>query len=113
MVDGAKEVESAAAAAVSAKGCQPTLPPAHNPPWPLPRPSAHNTPHAPQIEQLDEKLGEVEAERAELQAYQRHDRTRRSLEYTVYDRELTKIKADLERVRQGCGKDAWIVVGCC
>ena len=43
----------------------------------------------------------MEAERAELQVYQRHDRTRRSLEYTVYDRELTKIKADIERVRVG------------
>lgn len=97
-----------------------------------------------QIGQLDEKLGELEAERAELQVrlrvqplcclpatrhrlhscrcavmchskpsaaasalpmlqqeYQRHDRARRSLEYTIYDKELTKIKADIEKVGRG------------
>ena len=34
------------------------------------------------------------------QEYQRQDRARRSLEYTIYDKELTKIKADIEKVRK-------------
>lgn len=60
----------------------------------------------PQIGQLDEKLAELEQERAELQEYQRHDRQRRSLEYTIYDKELTKIKAEMDKVVGGgwrCG----------
>lgn len=36
-----------------------------------------------------------------LQEYQQHDRARRSLEYTIYDKELTKIKADIEKVGRG------------
>lgn len=36
-----------------------------------------------------------------LQEYQRHDRARRSLEYTIYDKELTKIKADIDKVGRG------------
>lgn len=41
-----------------------------------------------------------------LQEYQQHDRARRSLEYTIYDKELTKIKADIDKVGRGgnlCG----------
>ncbi len=33
-----------------------------------------------------------------MQEYQQHDRQRRCLEYTVYDKEITKIKADIDRV---------------
>lgn len=38
-----------------------------------------------------ERLGELEEEKEELGAYQKHDKQRRALEYALYDKELTKV----------------------
>lgn len=53
---------------------------------------------APQVEQLNAKLAELEEERTELVEYQRLDKQRRALEFAIYDRELSEIKASLEKV---------------
>jgi hypothetical protein len=50
------------------------------------------------VEQLNERLSELDAERDELAKYQQVDRQRRSLEYTIYDKELSDTKAKLEQV---------------
>lgn len=71
------------------------------PPRLQPTPALKPACNPPQIGQLDEKLGELEAERAELAQFQRADRRRRCLEYTIYDKELTKVKQDAEKVRVG------------
>lgn len=77
-------------------------------PWPSPPPLCRA-----QIGQLDEKLEELEQERAELQEYQRHDRRRRCLEYTIYDKEITKIKAEMEKVQGERGGGPWVgAAGC-
>lgn len=39
-----------------------------------------------------ERLSELEEEKEELGAYQKHDRQRRALEYTLYDKELHKVR---------------------
>ncbi|PSC68878.1 structural maintenance of chromosomes 3 [Micractinium conductrix] len=52
------------------------------------------------ISQLDEKLAELEAERAELQEYQKHDRRRRTLEYTIFDKELTRVRTEMEKLEE-------------
>ena len=62
-----------------------------------------------QIGQLDEKLAELEQERAELAEYQQHDRQRRSLQFTIWDREITKIKAEVDKVGRGV---VWCGYGC-
>ena len=53
-----------------------------------------------QIEQLGEKLAELEEERAELHKYQQEDRQRRALEFTIYDADLSDIRTQLEQVRR-------------
>ncbi|CAM9143588.1 unnamed protein product, partial [Discosporangium mesarthrocarpum] len=40
------------------------------------------------INYIEERLSELEEEKEELGAYQKHDRHRRALEYTLYDKEL-------------------------
>ena len=52
------------------------LPP---PLWAHAQPAPAHPPACLQIGQLDEKLAELEQERAELAEYQQHDRQRRSL----------------------------------
>lgn len=42
-----------------------------------------------------ERLQELEEEKEELGAYQKHDKERRALEYTLYDKELTKVRLRL------------------
>ena len=52
-----------------------------------------------QVEQLENKLKELEEDRKELARFQQVDRQRRSLEYTIYDKEVTDTTAKLEQVR--------------
>ncbi|CAN0287900.1 unnamed protein product, partial [Laminaria digitata] len=40
---------------------------------------------------IEERLGELKEEKEELGAYQKYDKERRALEYTLYDKELTKV----------------------
>lgn len=54
-----------------------------------------------QVGQLEERLAELEAERAELAAFQAADAQRRSLEYAIYDREAADARAKLEEVSTG------------
>ena len=53
---------------------------------------------ASQVRQLETKLKELDEERAELAQYQQIDKQRRSLEYAIYDKEISDIRAKLEQV---------------
>jgi hypothetical protein len=57
-----------------------------------------------QVQQLEDRLKELEEERKELAKFQRLDKQRRSLEYTIYDKEVAETRAKLEQVwhRQTC-----------
>eukprot|EP00887_Chlorella_sp_A99_P005387 scaffold1.g5387.t1 len=50
------------------------------------------------VGQLEERLGELEQEREELERYQALDKQRRSLEFTLYDRDVTDLKARLDQI---------------
>lgn len=50
-----------------------------------------------QMDSMGEKLGELEAERAELEKYNQADRTRRALQFTLWDADLTETQASLEQ----------------
>ena len=50
------------------------------------------------VDQLNEKLAELEEERKELAEYQRLDKQRRALEFAIYDRDLSSTKAALQEV---------------
>ena len=52
-----------------------------------------------QVRQLETKLKELDEERAELAQYQQIDKQRRSLEYAIYDKEISDIRAKLEQVK--------------
>ena len=69
------------------------------PPLPPPPPT--------QIEGLDARLGELNAEREELVAYQGLDRTRRCLEYAIFDRELAKLRGELDKASE-CTSVVWV-----
>ena len=49
--------------------------------------------------QLEERLAELDEEREELAKYRQVDKERRSLEYTIYDKDLHDTRTSLERVR--------------
>ena len=57
-----------------------------------------------QVEQLNEQLKTLEAEQAELAKYQAADKERRSLEYTIYDKEIAQTRDKLEQVA---------IIACC
>lgn len=44
-------------------------------------------------------MAELDAEREELVKYQGLDKTRRSLEYAIYDKEVTETRDKMEQVR--------------
>lgn len=50
-----------------------------------------------QVAALEERLKELEGERAELVKFQQVDKQRRSLEYTIYDTEITEARQALEQ----------------
>jgi len=49
---------------------------------------------------IDTRLGELQDEKEELTRYQKLDRERRAVEYTVYDHELRKSRQDLDDLEQ-------------
>ncbi len=48
---------------------------------------------------IEERLSTLEEEKEELKAYQEWDKMRRSLEYTIHDKELRDTREKLEAVR--------------
>ena len=51
-----------------------------------------------QVQQLEERLAELEEERKELAKFQQIDKQRRSLEFAIYDKELADTRAKLDQV---------------
>lgn len=51
------------------------------------------------MSELEEKLRELDAERSELVEFQQLDRKRRCLQYTIYDKDLSKALGDITKVR--------------
>jgi structural maintenance of chromosome 3 (chondroitin sulfate proteoglycan 6) len=51
------------------------------------------------VTSINEKLSELNAERAELEAYQVLDKQQRGIEYALLDRELTAARKELAQVR--------------
>ena len=47
---------------------------------------------------IEERLATLEEEKEELRAYQDLDKMRRSLEYTIHDKELRDTRSKLEQV---------------
>jgi len=43
------------------------------------------------LEYIDTRLSELQGEKDELSEYQRLDRRRRAMEYTLYEKELRKV----------------------
>lgn len=43
---------------------------------------------------IEERLGELEREKAELTEYENLDRQRRALDYTLYERQCSKVQLD-------------------
>lgn len=50
------------------------------------------------VQYLDERLRELDEEKAELKKYQQLDKQRKSLEYTIYDKELNDARKELGEV---------------
>ena len=47
---------------------------------------------------VEECLGKLEGKKMELQNYQKFDRKRKALEYTLYDKKLQKTKEQLDEI---------------
>lgn len=61
------------------------------------------------VEQLDSRLTALDEERAELAAYQTADKERRSIEYTILDKEISGVKeklASLDSQREAASRNA-------
>ncbi|KAF2317507.1 hypothetical protein GH714_023669 [Hevea brasiliensis] len=56
------------------------------------------------VQYLDERLKELDEEKEELRKYQQLDRQRKSLEYTIYDKELHDARQKLEEVEEARNK---------
>ncbi|KAG2485526.1 hypothetical protein HYH03_015697, partial [Edaphochlamys debaryana] len=52
------------------------------------------------LSEIEDKLKELDAERAELAEYTALDRRKRCLQYTLYDKELAKAQSDLEKLEK-------------
>ena len=52
-----------------------------------------------QVVGMESKLKQLDAEREELEKYQKIDRERRSLEYAIHDKEVSDTRAALEQAR--------------
>jgi structural maintenance of chromosome 3 (chondroitin sulfate proteoglycan 6) len=50
------------------------------------------------LKTIMDRLSTLEEEKEELKEYQKWDKTRRSLEYTIHDRELKDTRAKLEQM---------------
>eukprot|EP01134_Creolimax_fragrantissima_P007285 CFRG7285T1 len=55
---------------------------------------------------VEERLNELEDEKEELKEYQKTDREKRSLEYTIHDRELKAVVEELEEIADGYANEA-------
>lgn len=51
------------------------------------------------VRNIEQRLSELNAERAELEAFQALDRTARGIEYALLDRELSGARRELSAVR--------------
>ncbi|KAK8550756.1 hypothetical protein V6N13_119258 [Hibiscus sabdariffa] len=56
------------------------------------------------VQYLDERLRELDEEKEELRKYQQLDKQRKSLEYTIYDKELQDARRKLEEVEEARSK---------
>ncbi|PHT79981.1 hypothetical protein T459_18033 [Capsicum annuum] len=56
------------------------------------------------VQYLDERLNELEQEKEELKKYQQLDKQRKSLEYTIYDKELHDARQKLNEVEEARNK---------
>ena len=61
-----------------------------------------------QVAQLEERLAELDEEREELAKYRQVDKERRSLEYTIYDKDLHETRTNLDKV----SKHVNLLAGC-
>lgn len=52
------------------------------------------------VAHIEERLSELDAEKDELKEYQKLDKQRRAMEYTIFEKELHQCKEELERVRE-------------
>ena len=50
------------------------------------------------IKYIEERLGTLESEKEELKQYQKWDKDRRCLEYTIHDKELRETRDKLDSV---------------
>lgn len=50
------------------------------------------------MQYLDERLRELDEEKAELKKYQQLDKQRKGLEYTIYDKEVSEARRELAEV---------------
>ena len=57
------------------------------------------------ITYIEERLEELEGEKEELRAYQKCDREKRALEYTIYDKELRKAREQIDAVEDARAND--------
>ena len=56
------------------------------------------------LKYIEERLHTLEDEKEELAQYQKWDKMRRALEYTIYNQELNETRAKLDEVKMGeCG----------
>mmetsp|Transcript_57614 Transcript_57614/g.115710 ORF Transcript_57614/g.115710 Transcript_57614/m.115710 type:complete len:1308 (-) Transcript_57614:266-4189(-) len=58
------------------------------------------------ITYIEERLEELEGEKEELSAYQKCDRDKRALEYTIYDKELRKAREQIDALETQRADDA-------
>jgi len=58
------------------------------------------------ITYIEERLDELEGEKEELSAYQKCDRAKRALEYTIYDKELRKAREQVDALEMQRADDA-------
>ncbi|GIL90194.1 hypothetical protein Vretifemale_17882 [Volvox reticuliferus] len=56
------------------------------------------------LSEIEEKLRELDTERTELVEFQQLDRRRRCLQYTLYDKELNKALADIEKLERDASR---------
>ncbi|KXZ47519.1 hypothetical protein GPECTOR_34g678 [Gonium pectorale] len=56
------------------------------------------------LSEIEDKLRELDTERSELLEFQELDRRRRCLRYTLYDKELAKAMADLEKLERDAAR---------
>lgn len=52
------------------------------------------------IQYVDERLKELDEEKAELKDYQQLDKQRKSLEYSIYDKQLNDAQRELDEVKK-------------